>query len=163
RRDARRLWPGHHAADRRQPARCRRRHAGARRRVRRSRRGRLREPRLPTMNDSTIHKALPAFPWGRVDTLRNNAEGCGTVSDVTRQVLFGGDAMRCEWRYFEVAPGGYTTLERHEHAHAVMILRGRGQCLVGDRVHTVGERDLVAVPPLAWHQFRADPDAPLGF
>ena len=34
--------------------------------------------------------------------------------------------------------GGYSTLERHEHMHAVMILRGRGQCLVGDEVRAVG-------------------------
>ncbi|HLS56618.1 MAG TPA: cupin domain-containing protein [Zeimonas sp.] len=115
------------------------------------------------MTDSAIRKALPTFRWEGVDTLCYKAEGSAPFRDVTRQVLFGGDAMRCEWRYFEVAPGGYTTLERHEHAHAVMILRGRGQCLVGDRVHAVGERDLVAVPPLAWHQFRADPDSPLGF
>ena len=115
------------------------------------------------MTDSPIRRALPAFRWERVDTLRYKAEGSAPYRDVTRQVLFGGDAMRCEWRYFEVAPGGHTTLERHEHAHAVMILRGSGRCLVGDRVHEVGERDLVAVPPLAWHQFRADPRAPLGF
>ena len=27
----------------------------------------------------------------------------------------------------------------------------------------IGEHDLVTVPPLTWHQFRAAPDAPLGF
>ena len=27
--------------------------------------------------------------------------------------------------------GGYSTLERHQHAHAVMILRGSGRVLVG--------------------------------
>ena len=115
------------------------------------------------MTDSPIRKALPDFRWERVETLRYKAEGSAPFRDVTRQVLFGGDATRCEWRYFEVAPDGYTTLERHHHAHAVMILRGSGRCLVGERVHAVGERDLVAVPPLAWHQFRAGPRAPLGF
>ena len=66
-------------------------------------------------------------------------------------------------RYFEIAPGGHSTFERHAHVHAVMILRGRGRVLVGDVVTAVRERDLVRVPPMHWHQFRADDDAPLGF
>jgi quercetin dioxygenase-like cupin family protein len=82
---------------------------------------------------------------------------------VTRQVLFADPALGCELRYFEVAPSGYTTLERHEHAHAVMIQRGRGHCLVGDTVHAVAPLDLVHVPPHTWHQFRAGADEPLGF
>ncbi len=84
--------------------------------------------------------------------------------DITRQVLFDGAAVPgVEVRYFEVAPGGHSTFERHEHVHAVMILRGRGRVLVGDAVTEVGERHLVRVPPMHWHQFRADDDAPLGF
>jgi len=39
--------------------------------------------------------------------------------------------------------------------HAVLILRGSGDCLVGDEVKSLGTRDLVTVPPMAWHQFRA--------
>ena len=66
-------------------------------------------------------------------------------------------------RYFEVAPGGHSTLERHEHVHAVMILRGHGRCLVGEQVFEVAEQDLVHIPAMIWHQFRAAEDAPLGF
>src|SRR3954468_515192 len=32
-----------------------------------------------------------------------------------------------ELRYFEIAPGGYSSLEKHEHAHVVIALRGRGR------------------------------------
>ena len=63
--------------------------------------------------------------------------------------------MAGELRYFEIAPGGYSTLERHEHVHAVMILRGQGRCLVGGEVRSVAPLDLVSVPPMTWHQFRA--------
>ncbi len=62
-----------------------------------------------------------------------------------------------------MAPGGWTTLERHGHVHAVMVIRGRGQCLVGDRVYDIGMHDLVSVPPMTWHQFRSAGDEPLGF
>ena len=71
--------------------------------------------------------------------------------------------MAGELRYFEVAPGGFSTLERHEHMHGVLILRGRGQCLVGDEVKSLETNDLVTVPPMTWHQFRATKNEPLGF
>lgn len=38
---------------------------------------------------------------------------------------------------FEVSPGGHSTLERHQHVHAVMILPGTGRCSVGDLQKTV--------------------------
>jgi quercetin dioxygenase-like cupin family protein len=62
-----------------------------------------------------------------------------------------------------MAPGGYSTLERHEHVHAVMIHRGRGRCLVGSLVRDVGPGDLVFIPPLTWHQFRAPDASTMGF
>ena len=37
---------------------------------------------------------------------------------ITRQVLFSDPELAGELRYFEVAPGGFSTLERHEHMHA---------------------------------------------
>jgi len=101
--------------------------------------------------------------WQGVEILRYKAEGSAPFKDITRQILFQDPTLACELRYFEVGASGYSTLERHEHTHAVMILHGRGRCLVGDRVFEVGEHDLVHIPPLTWHQFRAESDAPLGF
>jgi mannose-6-phosphate isomerase-like protein (cupin superfamily) len=60
-------------------------------------------------------------------------------------------------------PGGHSTLERHEHVHAVMIFRGSGKCLVGGEVRHVTAPDLVFVPPMTWHQFRATSGEPFGF
>lgn len=92
------------------------------------------------------------------------AEQGNTFRDVTRQLLFGaGEGLASDLRYFEVGPGGHTTLERHEHAHAVVILRGRGRVLVDPEIREVGPYDLVHVPSTTWHQFRASPGEPLGF
>lgn len=110
-----------------------------------------------------IRRHVGDFRWQGVDVLAYKQDGTAPFKDVTRQVLFGEAALPVQLRYFEVAPGGWTTLERHEHVHSVMVIRGRGQCLVGDTAHPIGERDLVSVPPMTWHQFRAAPDAPLGF
>ncbi len=82
---------------------------------------------------------------------------------VSRQILFSDPELHAELRYFEVAPGGFSTLERHEHMHAVMVLRGRGECLVGSKVRKIELHDLVTVPPWTWHQFRAGGREPLGF
>jgi hypothetical protein len=45
----------------------------------------------------------------------------------------------------------------------VLVLHGCGRCLVGSTIHDLGLHDLVRVPELTWHQFRAGDDAPLGF
>ena len=103
------------------------------------------------------------FHWEGVDVLEYKQEQAAPFRDVTRQVLFDTSDPPAQLRYFEVAPGGYTTLERHEHVHAVMVIRGRGQCLVGDRAYDIATHDLVNVPPMTWHQFHAAKDEPLGF
>ena len=103
------------------------------------------------------------FRWANVDLLAYKEEGSAPFSGITRQILFADPHLGCELRYFEIAPGGHSTLERHEHVHAVMILRGAGRCLVGGRVSAVGSHDLVHIPPMTWHQFRADAGQVLGF
>jgi quercetin dioxygenase-like cupin family protein len=83
---------------------------------------------------------------------------------ITRQLLFeGGEGLGCQLRYFEVEAGGYSSLERHHHAHAIMVIRGRGRALVGHRILDLATHDLVKVPPLIWHQFRADAEEAFGF
>lgn len=116
------------------------------------------------MDDSPlIRKHTGNFRWEAVNVLAYKQEGSAPFRDVTRQVLFDGSDPPAQLRYFEVAPGGWTTLERHQHVHAVMVIRGRGQCLVGDRAYDIGTHDLVSVPPMTWHQFRSATDEPLGF
>ena len=95
------------------------------------------------------------FRWDGVELLAYKEEGSAPFKAITRQVLFQRPELQCELRYFEMQPGGHSTLERHEHAHAVMIFRGHGICLVGDEVREVSAPDLVFIPPMTWHQFRA--------
>jgi mannose-6-phosphate isomerase-like protein (cupin superfamily) len=115
------------------------------------------------MDNSIVRRFQPGFHWDSVDVLAYKAEGSAPFKDVTRQVLFGDAGQASQLRYFEVQPGGYTTLERHEHVHAVMVIRGHGRCLVGTEVHKIGTHDLITVPPLTWHQFKSEGTEPLGF
>jgi quercetin dioxygenase-like cupin family protein len=105
----------------------------------------------------------PAARWDGVPVLAYKEDETTPFKSVTRQVLFSSPDLKGELRYFEVAAGGFSTLERHHHVHGVMIFRGKGTCLVGDRVTTVAQGDLVYIPPSTWHQFRATTAEPLGF
>ena len=115
-------------------------------------------------HDSPAHrKARDDFRWEGVEQRPYKEDERALFKTVTRQVLFSDPGMKGELRYFEVAPGGFTTLERHEHMHAVLIFRGRGHCLIGSEVRRVEIHDLVQIPPMTWHQFRATEAEPLGF
>jgi quercetin dioxygenase-like cupin family protein len=106
---------------------------------------------------------LGDFRWDEVALLAYKDPGDAPFRDVTRQVLFERDDLGCQLRYFEVAAGGHSTLERHQHVHGVVVLRGRGRALVGSAIHALEAHDLIEVPPMTWHQFRADAGEPLGF
>jgi quercetin dioxygenase-like cupin family protein len=112
---------------------------------------------------SGFRPAQDSFRWEGVELLAYKDDGSAPFKAITRQVLFQGPALGCELRYFEMQPGGHSTLERHEHVHAVMIFRGRGTCLVGGAVREVGAPDLIYIPPMTWHQFRASKGQPFGF
>jgi quercetin dioxygenase-like cupin family protein len=118
------------------------------------------------MSESPVRPFVPsgdAYRWAAVELTRYKEEGDALFRDVTRQTLFRRADMNGELRYFEVAPRGHSTLERHRHAHAVIVLRGAGDVLVGETVFPLRALDLVTVPPSTWHQFRATSESPLGF
>jgi len=117
-----------------------------------------------TSSGRTIHRRRQdGFGWEKVEKRPYKEDDRALFRAVTRQVLFADEKLASELRYFEVAPGGFTSLERHDHMHAVLILRGRGHCLVGREVRPLAANDLVTVPPWTWHQFRATAGEPLGF
>jgi mannose-6-phosphate isomerase-like protein (cupin superfamily) len=116
-----------------------------------------------TVDRTARRKAKADFRWEGVEMRPYKEDERALYKTITRQVLFSDPGMAGELRYFEVAPGGFSTLERHEHMHGVLILRGRGHCLVGDEVKQLETRDLVTVLPMTWHQFRATTGEPLGF
>lgn len=115
------------------------------------------------MTEGKFRQFHDDYEWDGVPRQPYKEDGAAPFRSISRQVLFSERALGCELRYFEMAPGGYSTLERHEHVHAVMILRGHGTCLLGDTVREVGPLDLVTIPSWTWHQFRARSDEALGF
>ena len=107
------------------------------------------------------------FGWEGVEGKPYQASPAAPFKDVTRQNLLGegsGErALRFITRYFEVQPGGYSTLELHRHPHAVVVLRGTGQVVLDGETHEIAPFDCVYVAPGSKHQFRATGREPLGF
>lgn len=82
--------------------------------------------------------------------------------DIGRTVLFDSDASSFQGRYFEVAAGGFSRFERHDHEHFVVILRGCGRVRLGDEWHDLGPLDVVHILPKVPHQFANPHEEPFG-
>lgn len=106
------------------------------------------------------------FHWEGVETKQYKTEGTN-FKDITRYSLLG--EAEDEWelnfqtRYFEIKPGGYSSLEYHRHPHSVVIIRGSGSMILGDELHELALHDVVFISPETLHQFHADKGEPLGF
>ncbi|MCU0316761.1 MAG: cupin domain-containing protein [Fimbriimonadaceae bacterium] len=110
-----------------------------------------------------VKKFSPTFTWQEVGIHPYKEEG-NHFRSITRQTLLPGTpGMPTELRYFEIQPGGHSTLERHHHEHMVVVIRGKGQVLVGDQITDIDLHDVVSVPPMTWHQFQASRGETLGF
>lgn len=116
-------------------------------------------------NPSKVIKARN-YRWDDVPMREYKTDGTH-FKDITRQTLLGEaegeEALNSITRYFEVQPGGYSTLERHEHTHAVVIIRGHGEVILEERIEPIGLHDCVYIAPNTFHQFHALGDEPLGF
>ncbi len=84
---------------------------------------------------------------------------------VDRQVIIGHHSGRpsMQLRYFEVAPGGHSALEKHRHEHLVIGARGVGRVIVGHEVRELREKDALYIGPDTPHQFVNTGTAPFGF
>lgn len=117
------------------------------------------------MTGSRVIRAVEGG-WSGVDPRAYKDDGASFLA-VARHTLLGAregsDALDVEVRYFEVGPGGYTSLEHHAHAHAVVVLKGRGRVRLGERLEPVRPLDVVYVAPHQVHRFEASDDEALGF
>ena len=118
------------------------------------------------MDDRSKVLKFRNFRWDGVP-VREYKTGEVPYKGVTRQTVLGEatgeEPFAFVTRYFEIEPGGYSTLERHQHPHAVVVIRGKGSVMLGERVFEIAPFDCVYVSPGVKHQFRATGSEPLGF
>jgi ribulose-bisphosphate carboxylase large chain len=86
-------------------------------------------------------------------------------SGITRQSLTGtfGENTAFDLRYFEIAPGGYSSLERHAHEHVIIGARGEGVLRLGELEQRIAEHDIAYVRPQQVHRLYNRSDRPFGF
>lgn len=89
----------------------------------------------------------------------------GGWSSIVRNVLIGshGESTKFELRYFEIAPDGFSSLERHRHEHVVVCIRGKGKVMINRKSHDIGYLDTVYIAPNTAHQLTNPYDEPFGF
>lgn len=111
-----------------------------------------------------IHQAATGTWVGRSATVYKAGQNL-PFCDVVRHELIGrfGEQTDFDLRYFEIAPGGFSSLEKHAHTHAVICVRGRGSLSVGDELLQLNPLDVAYVPPLQVHQLRNESTEPFGF
>jgi len=84
---------------------------------------------------------------------------------IVRQVLVGEKAELTKFhlRYFAIDPGGYSSLEKHAHAHVVIAVRGNGRAVIGPSSYPLSPLDTVYIGPWVPHQFLNEGKEPFGF
>ena len=104
------------------------------------------------------------FRWRGVKVRKYKDEE-GTWSKICRQVITGkrGERTKFHLRYFEIAPGGYSSLEKHRHEHVVICVNGEGKAIAGNKVYRMKFLDVLYISPNTPHQFINESDKPFGF
>ena len=100
------------------------------------------------------------FMWNRVEREMYKMDG-GSFKGCSRVELIGkrGESTNFHVRYFEVAPGGWTTLEHHQHEHVVVIVRGSGYIQLGSEAYAMQVGDVGYTAPGDIHQLRCAEEA----
>lgn len=115
-------------------------------------------------NKSVFYKFNNNFTWEGVATEAYKPDG-SNFANIIRNVLIGSHGESCLFslRYFEVAKGGFSSLEKHQHVHVVICVRGKGKAVVGERGFDLKFMDTVYIAPNAPHQLLNAGDEPFGF
>ncbi|MDA8170007.1 MAG: cupin domain-containing protein [Nitrospiraceae bacterium] len=107
------------------------------------------------------------FSWRGVRPARYKLAGKGEHwASASRHLLVaGGKGERTKFhlRYFELAPGGFTSFETHAHEHVVIVANGTGEVRLGKKRYEVGPMDAIYIAPGQPHQLLNPGDAPFGF
>ena len=117
-------------------------------------------------HSKVLNRKKGEFQWERVPQEMYKMDGA-SFKECSRIELIGkrGESPVFHVRYFEVAPGGWTTLEHHQHEHVVVVLRGEGEIQLGLESYHLAHGDVGYTAPGDTHQLRCKAGAtePFGF
>mmetsp|Transcript_65086 Transcript_65086/g.190917 ORF Transcript_65086/g.190917 Transcript_65086/m.190917 type:complete len:574 (+) Transcript_65086:72-1793(+) len=108
-----------------------------------------------------------ASRWEGVPQVNYKPGDEATWSKISRTELIGvrGETQHFHTRYFEIAPGGFSTLEKHMHGHVVIALKGKGELRIKDKIVEMSLGDVGYTAPWDVHQLTCPCTAkePFGF
>lgn len=82
---------------------------------------------------------------------------------IERFPLVFSSSIKFEVRYFEIKPGGCSSLEYHNHSHVVISLKGKGRVRLGTKSYTLKYLDILYIAPDEIHQLSNPYKEPFGF
>lgn len=115
-------------------------------------------------NICAFYKHRRDYRWKGVRDEPYKPEGSGWTK-IIRRVLVGshGETAKFHVRYFEISPGGNSSLEKHRHEHVVICIRGRGVVLTGKKKRPMTYLDTLYISPDVPHQLMNPFKEPFGF
>ena len=115
-------------------------------------------------NKNKIYRHKGACIWSGTRTERYKQKD-GEWSDISRNVLIGnsGESAKFHLRYFEIAAGGFSSLEKHRHEHVVICIKGKGKVVTGEKSHVIKYLDTLYIGPNTVHQLSNPYGGPFGF
>jgi mannose-6-phosphate isomerase-like protein (cupin superfamily) len=102
-----------------------------------------------------LHLKFDDYRWDTVPLINykevsSKSNANITFNNITRQnIITKNDGVDFEVRLFECGPDGFSTLEKHQHTHIVMIARGTGKVIIGENIYDASPLDYFIIPE--WH------------
>lgn len=109
--------------------------------------------------------AFDNYTWKGRNIENYKPDGSAVFGGVHRIELMGKTGINTAFdlRYFEIEPGGFSTLEKHVHEHVIIGVRGSGTLLKKGGRYTINPHDIAYVGPLEPHQLCNVTSEPFGF
>ena len=116
-----------------------------------------------------MHLEFNNYRWDTIDlvdykSISEKSDIKVTFNNINRQnIITKKDGVDFEVRLFECGPYGFSTLEKHQHTHIVMIARGNGKVIIGKNIYNAKPFDYFIIPEWHPHQLINTGEKPFAF
>ena len=120
--------------------------------------------RKTKVNQNRHYRFLDNFRWTGVKVCEYK-KGGNNWDNIARQTLIGAgnESTAFHLRYFEIAPDGYSSFEKHKHEHVVIGVRGKGKARINRRNIELNVMDVLYIKPDEPHRLFNPFNEPFGF
>jgi quercetin dioxygenase-like cupin family protein len=103
--------------------------------------------------------------WKGVSPRKYKVQGKDWASVLKHMLVAGekNERAKFHFRYLELGPGGFTSLETHRHEHVVLVIKGKGEVLLGKKTHKLAYLDTIYISTKEPHQLLNPYKEPFGF